>query len=112
MLIIDTGYADKLRGYLQGVEGAIPSPHLDSFLRLRAQLEQNECEETLLLFVMDFLKRYILKSSVSSKNERFFEEEEQKRKEEQYMNEMIDLIDEILLQPPLVEKRRYNEIRR
>lgn len=73
MIAVERNYADRALILLRDLMSIFPDEHLPQLQILEQQLNELSCDEDLIIFVLYFLRKYVLKNNESKKREVFFE---------------------------------------
>lgn len=102
MIAVERNYADRALILLRDLMSIFPDEHLSQLQMLEEQLNDLSCDEDLIIFVMYFLKKYVLKNNESKKREVFFEHNEEQKDPESNgvyvkIEELITILNSLLV---------------
>ncbi len=91
MMIVERNYADRVLILLSELVHIFPEDYQAQLQLLEQQLNELSCDEDLIIFVIHFLKKYLLKNSNKPPKAVFFEEcKEEKASNINCVNVKID----------------------
>ncbi len=78
MMIVERNYADRVLILLRDLAPIFPDDYQPQLQLLEQQLDELCCDEDLIIFIVCFLRKYLLNKDNSQKKVKFFEASEEK----------------------------------
>lgn len=78
MIIVERNYADRALILLRDLAPIFPDDYRPQLQLLEQQLDELCCDEDLIIFVVSFLRKYLLNKDNSQKKVKFFKASEEK----------------------------------
>lgn len=94
-MIVERNYADRIIILLRELMPIFPDDYLPQLQSFEQQLSELSIDEELIIFVIHFLKKYLLNKDDSQKRTVFFEESDEKK--DNGIDEMCFKVDELIV---------------